>query len=70
MAKKTLFGGRKKGRFPVISAQTRSVVILGHFFEAQTFPPSFVDDGPKLRVLIIAKSHKPKRAKNRVTPRK
>ena len=32
---------------------------------ARTFPPSIVDDGPKLRVLIIAKWRKPEKAKKR-----
>ena len=43
---------RKNGCFSVILAGTRSVVI---FFMAPTVPPSFVEDGPKLRVIIIAK---------------
>ena len=32
---------------------------------AQTDPPSFVDDGPKLRELIIVKWEWPETAKNR-----
>ena len=43
---------RKNGHFSVIPARTGSVVILGHFFMARTVPPSFVENGPKLRVLI------------------
>ena len=54
-----------KWLFPVIPAGTRSVVIVGHILMALTVPLSFVDHGPKLRVLILAKSHKPKMAKNR-----
>ena len=37
---------------------------------ARTVPPSFVDDGPKLRVLIIAKWHKCEMAKKRGEPKK
>ena len=41
---------------------------------AQTIPPSFIENGPKLkvklRVLIIVKWHKPETAKNRGEPRK
>ena len=42
----------KNVRFSAIPAQTGSIVILGHFFMARTVPPSFVENGPKLRVLI------------------
>jgi len=38
----------KSGRFSVIPAGTRSVVIVGHFLMAPTVPPSFVDGGPNL----------------------
>ena len=34
---------------------TRSVVIVGHFFDGPDGPTKFVDDGPKLRVLILLK---------------
>ena len=37
---------------------------------ARTVPPSFVEIGPKLRVLIPLSWHKPKRAKNRGEPQK
>ena len=37
---------------------------------AQPVQPSFVENGPKLRVLILVNWHKPKRAKNRGEPRK
>ena len=56
---------RKIGCFSVIPTRTGSVVILGHFFMAQTVPPSFVDHGPKLSVLIIAKWEWPEMAKSR-----
>ena len=49
----TLFGLGKNGRFSVDPAGTRSVVIVDHIFMASSVPPSFVDHGPKLRVLII-----------------
>ena len=52
---------RKNGRFSVIPAGTRSVVIV---------QPSFLDDGPKLRVLIIANWEWPETAENRGEPRK
>ena len=60
----------KNGCFSVIPAQTRSVVILGHFLMSRTVPPSFVENGPKLRVLIPLKWEWPKTAKNRGEPRK
>ena len=44
---------RKHGRFSVIPAGTRSVVNVGYFLVARKVPPSFVDHGPKLRVLEI-----------------
>ena len=62
--KKHFSAKRKNGRFFVIPAGTRSVVIVGHFFMAPRVPPSFVDHGPKLRVLIIAKLQKPEMAIN------
>ena len=40
------------------------------FLVAQMVPPSFVDHGPKLRVLIIAKCHRPEMAQNLGEPRK
>ena len=46
---------RKNGGFSVIPAGTRSVVIVGYFLMAWTVALSFVDNGPKLRVRIIAK---------------
>ena len=61
---------RKNDRYSVISTGTRSVVIVGHFLMAQTVPPSSVDHGPKLRVLMIAKWEWPEIAKNRSEPRK
>ena len=60
LATKNFSAKRKNGRFSVILARTRSVVIVGHFLMAQTFPPSFVGDGPKLRVPILAKWEWPK----------
>ena len=36
---------------------------------ARTVPPEFVDDGPKLRVLIIAKWEWPETAKTGVSPK-
>ena len=59
-----------KWLFPVIPAGTRSVVIVGHILMALTVPLSFVDHGPKLRVLTIAIGEWPKMAKKRVEPRK
>ena len=49
---------------------TGSVVILGHFLMAKTVPPSFVENGPKLRVLIIVIGEGPKTAKIRDEPQK
>ena len=40
------------------------------FLMARTVPPSFVENSPKLWVLIPMIRHKPKRAKNRGEPRK
>jgi len=51
--KKHFLAERKNGLFSVIPAWTGSVVILGHFLMAQTVPRSFVENGPKLRVLIL-----------------
>ena len=42
--------------------------IVGHFSMSRTVPQSFVDQGPKLRVLILAKWNKPDMAKNRDEP--
>ena len=53
-----------KWLFPVIPAGTRSVVIVGHILMALTVPLSFVDHGPKLRVLILAKWEWPEKVKN------
>ena len=55
---------RKNGCFSVILARTSFIVI---FLMARTVPPSFVDDGPKLRVFIIAKLEQPK---NGMSPEK
>ena len=41
--KKHFLAKPKNGRFAIILARTRSVIILGHFLMAQTFPPSFVE---------------------------
>ena len=68
--KKHFSAKRINGRCSVIPAGTRSVVIVGHFLMAQTVPPSSVDHGPKLRVLIIGKWEWPEMAKNRGEPRK
>ena len=65
MPKKCFLVECKNGRFSVIPAGTRSIVIVCHFWMAPTAPPSFVNHGPKLRVLILAKWHKPQMAKNR-----
>ena len=40
-------------RPPMTYYRTRSVVIVGHFFDSPDGPTSFVDHGPKLRVLKI-----------------
>ena len=61
---------RKNARFFVIPARTRSVVLLGHFLMARTVPPSFVEIGPKLRVVAPLKWEWPKTAKNRGEPQK
>ena len=42
----------KNVRFSVIPARIGSVVILCHFLMAQTVSPIFIENGPKLRVLI------------------
>ena len=68
--KKCFSAKLENGHFSVIPTRTRSVVILGHFLMAWTVPPSFVDDGPKLRVLILTKCYKPEMAKNQGEPRK
>ena len=49
--KKHILAERKNGRFSVIPAGTKVVVSVGHFLMAQTVPSSYVDHGPKLRVL-------------------
>ena len=38
--------------------------IVGHFSMSRTVPQSFVDQGPKLRVLILAKWEWPEMVKN------
>ena len=48
---------RKNGHFSVIPARTGSVVLLGHFLMARTVPPSFVEIGPKLRVVAPLSCH-------------
>ena len=60
----------KNARFSVILARTRFVVLLGHFLMARTVPPSFVEIGPKLRVVALLKWEWPKTAKNRGEPQK
>ena len=47
--KKYFSAKQKNGRLSAIPAGTKSVVIVGQFLMARTVPPSFVDDGPKLR---------------------
>ena len=61
---------RKNGRFSVIPAGTRSVVNVGHILVARMVPPSFVDNDPKVRVLILAIGEWPEMAKIRDEPRK
>ena len=61
---------RKNGRFSIILARTESVVILGNFYMARTFPPSFVENGPKLNVLVIVKWEWPETAKKSGDPKK
>ena len=61
---------RKNARFSVIPARTGSVVLLGHFLMARTIPPSFVEIGPKLRVVAPLTLEWPKTAKNRGEPQK
>ena len=56
------------GLFSVIPARTRSVDNVGHFLVAQTVQTIFVDDSPKLRVLILAIGHCSKYQKNRMSP--
>ena len=68
--KKHFLAERKNGRFSIIPARTGSIVILGHFLMARTFPPTFVEGGPKLRVLIPLKWERSETAKNRGEPRK
>ena len=62
--KKQFSANPTNGCFSVIPARTGSVVI---FLMAWTVPPSFVENGPKLRVLIL-NWHKPRRAKKRGEP--
>ena len=66
-SKKHFLAERKNSCFSVIPARTGSFVILGHFLMAQRCSPSFIENGSKLRVLIIAK---PKRPKKGVSPEK
>ena len=66
--KKHFSAERKNSRFFVIPTQTGTVVILGYFLMARTVPPSFIENGPKLRVLIPWEW--PKRVKTRGEPRK
>ena len=61
---------RKYGRFSVIPAGTGPVVNVGHFLGGRMVPPSFVDLGPKLRVLIILIGEWPEMAKFRPGGRK
>ena len=61
---------RKNARFSVIPARTRSVVLLGHFFVDPDDSPSFVEIGPKLRVVAPLTRRWPKTAKNRGEPQK
>ena len=68
--KKHFLAEHKNVRFSVIPARTWSVVLLGHFLMARTVPPSFVEIGPKLRVVAPLKWEWPKTAKNRGEPQK
>ena len=68
--KKHFSAKRKNGRFSQILARTGSVVIVGHFLMTRTVPPNFVENGPKLRVLITENGEWPKTAKNRGEPQK
>ena len=76
LGKKCIFGQKntfqlnKKRPFLRNSGRTRSVVILGHFLIARTVPTSFVENSPKLRVLILVIGEWPKTAKNRGEPQK
>ena len=63
--KKNFSAELKNSLFSVIPARTSVISLM-----AQLVPPSFVDDGPKLRILIIAKWEWPKMAKNLVEPQK
>ena len=63
-------GTLSKTTFSVIPARAGSVVLLGHFLMARTIPPSFVEIGPKLRVVALLTRQWPKTAKNRVEPQK
>ena len=68
---KTLFSPTRKRPFLHNSGPDR---VCWHsrlfFLMARTVPPSFVENGPKLRVLIPLSWHKPKTAKNRGEPQK
>ena len=68
--KKHFSAKHKGGRFSVIPARTGSVVLLGHFFDDPDGSPSFVEIGPKLRVVAPLKWEWPKTAKNRGEPQK
>ena len=67
--KKHFSAKRKNGRFAVIRARIGSIVILGQLM-AWTVPPSFVENSPKLRVLILVIGEWPETAKNRAEPQK
>ena len=60
----------KNGRFSVIRARTRSIVNVGLFLVGRTVLSSFIDHGPKLRVLLLAIGEWPEIAKIQDKPRK
>ena len=60
LAKKHFTAKRKNGRFSIIPAGTRSIVIVGHFFDGPDGPTKF--RWRQSKVLIIAKIAIPKQA--------
>ena len=52
----------------VLTFMTQRNSMIRRYLMIQTVPPTFIENGPKLKVLILMNQHKPKRAKNRGGP--
>ena len=68
LAKKHFSAKRKSGRFSVVLAGTRSVVIVGHFFDGPNGSTKFRWRRSKIKGTILAKWEWPEMAKNRGEP--